>query len=60
MKKACVEDKNSVCRFVSIGSGNCDNEVDLVKRLLTSKMDNFTLECLDINAEMLERGKVLA
>ena len=60
MKKSCLEDKNVICKFVSIGSGNCDFEIDLVGRLLDAEMDNFTLECLDINAEMLERGKVLA
>lgn len=47
-------------RLVSIGSGNCDMECRLARRLLDSGIDAFTIECIDINAEMLARGMALA
>src|SRR5260221_4702864 len=34
MKRACFDFLNDQCRFVSIGSGNCDLEVEIVERLL--------------------------
>jgi SAM-dependent methyltransferase len=43
-------------RFLSIGAGNCDFEIDIAKALVASDHSNFTLDCLDINASMLERG----
>lgn len=46
--------------FISIGSGNCDLEIDIAKNLIKAGLDNFTLECLDINPAMLDRGKRLA
>ena len=53
------EDKD--CRrFISIGSGNCDSEIVFAKLLMGQGHENFTIECLDINQEMLERGKALA
>jgi SAM-dependent methyltransferase len=60
MKRACTAFDNERCRFVSIGSGNCDFEIEIVQRLLDAGIRNFSLECLDINAEMLERGKAMA
>lgn len=47
-------------RFVSIGSGNCDAEVRVASGLVASGRTHFVLECLDINPEMLARGKALA
>jgi SAM-dependent methyltransferase len=46
--------------FLSIGAGNCDTEVRLARMLVDQGLQNFTIECLDINAEMLERGANLA
>jgi SAM-dependent methyltransferase len=40
-------------RFLSLGAGNCDLEVDLA---LSLKGD-FTIDCLDLNPAMLERGR---
>lgn len=56
----CKKNKNSTNYVVSIGSGNCDMEVDLVLKILGNKVSNFRLECLDINPDMLMRGKELA
>ncbi|MCI1729356.1 MAG: class I SAM-dependent methyltransferase [Chiayiivirga sp.] len=47
-------------RFVSLGSGNCDAEVRIGQDLVARGLTDFTLECLDINEAMLERGRVLA
>lgn len=47
-------------RMASIGSGNCDLEVELAKRLASQGHQNFVIDCLDINPAMLERGRCLA
>ena len=47
-------------RFLSIGAGNCDAEVNLARDLIDRGLDQFTLECLDINPQMLERGQAMA
>lgn len=54
--------KDSVAspRFISIGSGNCDTEVRVAKLMRARGMQDFTIECLDINKAMLGRGKMLA
>ena len=44
-------------RVLSIGSGNCDMEVRIAKRL--GERD-FVIECLDLNPDMLARGRALA
>jgi SAM-dependent methyltransferase len=46
--------------IVSLGSGNCDMEVRLARRLVDEGLENFRIECLDINSAMLERGMTLA
>ncbi len=48
------------CRLVSIGSGNCDLEIQIVERVVASGTRNFTLECIDVNRDMLRRGRSLA
>ena len=49
------EGKRSL-RMVSLGSGNCDTEARLARRLLDDGIRNFTIDCIDINDEMLKRG----
>ena len=56
----CEGHPKAVHRFISIGSGNCDTEVELATTLRTRGVDNFVIECLDVNAAMLERGEALA
>jgi SAM-dependent methyltransferase len=46
--------------FISIGSGNCDLEISIGEILLERGYHNFSIECMEINADMLERGKALA
>lgn len=47
-------------RFVSIGAGNCDTEVRIAQALKAQGMEQFTLECLELNPAMLARGRALA
>ena len=47
-------------RFVSIGAGNCDAEAAIAEALIDRGLEDFSLECLDINPNMLERGRQLA
>lgn len=51
---------NGPSRFVSIGAGNCDTEVEVARMLRSAGATNFTIECLDINEDMLNRGRALA
>lgn len=42
--------------IVSIGSGNCDIEIELATRLALQGEKNFSIQCVDINEAMLKRG----
>ena len=42
--------------FVSLGSGHCEIEIQIVEMLVAAGCENFVLECLDINPNMLKRG----
>ncbi|HEY4039551.1 MAG TPA: class I SAM-dependent methyltransferase [Burkholderiaceae bacterium] len=43
-------------RILSLGSGNCDFEVKLAQRLRSMGYSTFRIDCMDINASMLQRG----
>lgn len=43
-------------RILSIGSGNCDQELKLAIALRDRRVEAFRIECLDINKHMLDRG----
>ncbi len=47
-------------RMVSIGCGNADMEVRLARRLVDCGITTFTIECMDINSAMMDRGRELA
>jgi SAM-dependent methyltransferase len=53
----CRMHRNRSCRFVSVGSGNCDAEIFAAVKLLQKGLTHFTLDCLDLNPMMLERGR---
>lgn len=58
---ACIDKQQpDHCNFISIGAGNCDTEVRIAQGLRSLGYDNFTIECLDLNAAMLSRGRTLA
>ncbi len=58
--KQCAADRDGLKRFASIGAGNCDLEVGLCRHLLAAGHDKFTIECLELNAAMLQRGRAAA
>ncbi len=47
-------------RFLSVGSGNCDNEIRIAQSLRALGLEQFQIRCLDLNPEMLERGRAAA
>jgi SAM-dependent methyltransferase len=53
----CKERPAEVIEVVSVGAGNCEQEVLLAANLRARKIENFRVDCLDINAEMLDRGR---
>jgi SAM-dependent methyltransferase len=58
--EACAGRAQGTARLVSLGAGNCDTEVRLALLLKKRGVRDFTLECVDINQQMLERGRGLA
>ena len=46
--------------FLSVGSGNCDIEVEIAVALRARGLRDFTIECLELNPSMLARGLDLA
>jgi 2-polyprenyl-3-methyl-5-hydroxy-6-metoxy-1,4-benzoquinol methylase len=46
--------------FLSIGAGNCDTEVRLAQELLRKGHSEFRIECLELNEQMLSRGRTHA
>jgi SAM-dependent methyltransferase len=59
-QRAHADSPSRPSRFVSLGSGNCDTEIRLAQLLLDRGISDFTLECLDVNDSMLERGRTAA
>ena len=47
-------------RMISLGAGNCDTEVRVAQALRERGIANFTIECLELNPAMRERGVSLA
>ena len=47
MTRVCKRFPNETCRFVNIGPGNCDLDVEICETLLQSNIKNFVSECLD-------------
>ncbi len=58
--RICTTCRPQTALVLSVGSGNCDVEVDIAQRLCEAGVENFVIECLDLNDTMLERGRLLA
>ena len=58
LKAVCASSPGRVPRFVSIGSGNCETEIGLARDLHSAGIGEFTIDCLELNEEMLERGRI--
>jgi SAM-dependent methyltransferase len=52
----CEPGGNGPQRFLSIGSGNCDLEIEVALHLQARGRTGFVIDCVDLNAAMLERG----
>jgi SAM-dependent methyltransferase len=60
MFRRCFEEqcarRSNGARFLSVGSGNCDLEVQLAVHLRSRGYTGFVIDCVDLNPLMLERG----
>jgi SAM-dependent methyltransferase len=56
----CSQDPDKTVGVISIGAGNCDQESRLAATLVGENVENFRIDCLDINGEMLDRGRRMA
>ena len=46
--------------FLSLGAGNCDTEIRVSTLLKRAGLERFTIECVDLNPSMLQRGREMA
>jgi SAM-dependent methyltransferase len=53
----CRAHPGALAEIVSIGAGNCKNEIRLAGELCAMGVENFRIDCLDISPHMLERGR---
>ncbi len=60
LEELCGNGRDRLMRFVSLGAGNCDLEIDIARHLCAQGKTGFTIECLDLNDAMLERGRISA
>ena len=60
LEEQCKLGMHDAQRFASIGSGNCDLEIALASQLRSRGWSGFVVDCLDLNAAMLERGRAAA
>ena len=49
--------RTPAARFASIGSGNCELEIDLAAHLRAAGHSHFVIDCIDLNPDMLTRGR---
>jgi SAM-dependent methyltransferase len=56
LERAYRETPQRPARFVSLGAGNCDTEIRLIRLLLERGASDFEFHCLDLNEAMLRRG----
>jgi len=57
IQRVCAERPGQICRVLSIGAGDCASEINVAQWLLEQGTRNFRLECLDLNAEVVDRGR---
>ena len=60
MERQCERRQGHTTRFLSIGAGNCDMEIQFALALRASGHSQFVIDCLDLNQDMLERGRSAA
>lgn len=57
IREKCEEHADDCCAVVSIGSGNCDLEIQLAERLVAEGLENFRIDCIEINSKMADRAR---
>ena len=60
LERAIRDSPERPARFVSVGAGNSDTEVQVARLLADRGHRDFILECLEVTDEMLARGRELA
>jgi len=58
--RTCKQLYPQMSSVVSLGSRNCELDVDIAMRLQQAGVENYVIECLDLNETTLERGRALA
>jgi SAM-dependent methyltransferase len=60
LRSQCERNAERCVRFLSIGAGNCDLEIEIASQLLAGGQSRFVIDCLDLNEAMLDRGRLAA
>jgi ubiquinone/menaquinone biosynthesis C-methylase UbiE len=55
--RVCAQHPQETCRVVSLASGDSASEINVAEWLLEQNVRNFRIECLDLNEEVLSRGR---
>jgi 2-polyprenyl-3-methyl-5-hydroxy-6-metoxy-1,4-benzoquinol methylase len=58
--RVCGERAGEVVQCLSVGAGDSATEINIARWLLENNIQNFAFECIDINAEQLNRGSIAA
>jgi SAM-dependent methyltransferase len=58
--KMCANKPESTIRVLSVGAGNAATEINIAEWLRENGIGNYTFECVDINPEVLQRGRAAA
>jgi SAM-dependent methyltransferase len=57
MSRVCRQFPGETVSFLSIGSGTCASEINMAEWLRENSIENYTFECVDINPNLLEKGR---
>jgi SAM-dependent methyltransferase len=60
LEEQCLEATGGPKRFVSLGSGNCELEIELARKLNSCGHEAFIIDCVELNPAMLARGRAAA
>jgi SAM-dependent methyltransferase len=58
--RMCNENAPSTAFILSVGAGDCATEINIAEWLRENGIANYQFECLDLNAEVLSRGRTSA
>src|SRR5262245_17551466 len=58
--RICKEKATSTFFILSVGAGDCATEINIAEWLRENGISNYRFECLDLNADVLKRGRASA